>query len=1208
MDTREPDNSVETGGDMDEIWTMFSEESVEHLENIEDCLLSLEENSTDAEKIDSLFRSIHTVKGMARMLGLERLGNFVHRAEDVVGLVRDQGVAFDGEISDLLFEALDEIRSMVTGAVETREDPAMEHSKINERLEALYEQRQGDEVAQPAISCSDEAVNHKSPASIASGSMEEPCGSCALKDEPAEEFFKVEQHEDEQGLHEQGPGDEIDVPSTQGGIHLTDQDSEVDHHAGGDSDDAQASCVNDPEQLSAFIFLAEEEYPGFLQSISGCMSDSAALSEVAEAVEILSLAAEQMGFLQLQDLFEEIGKIAGRAGDNESCESEVKRIYSLAQETLECLKDIYKMAEAAGAHDGVFPFVLPEAMPAVSRYEGCAEHASDDEPEETATSPVESYEPGTECHAARDPESESPCNETNFSPDGLQASYSQEGDAAQELNQDFSDMHEEQEVIAIDPATDPESIRAFLFLIQEEFPKLRAAMEQVVSGRDRLDELRESVETISFAAGQMGYQLLKQAVDDLLDAGKLPSKERAELLEELGARLYDELNAVYNMAKEMGVETTLSQSDLSSLFIQRLNGDALAETARLGEAALGLRNFIEVMDAGGGNLSDTDRQCAEIAIESLRNLYHYCSFYELEPAARLAILLEDLFSRLYSGIISVSPELADITLQFQQELQKAFEADREGRQYSPAVISKLASRASDVISIQEDNRIAKVSRRILDLLDISPGLREVVTAENLHDIACFVRDGSLFYEVRADIDSDPDIAEKFLSWTDQVTFITNETLYEDNRSLYNFLLATSLTPEEMEEGIRNIDPSASFLTVRQCVVSEEGVSGDLFSTSEDTGHVFSEGDQSVQRQENLNRLLSGIEDITEARSMLHYVVEVLSDIDMQEYMDRLGRESVEGEILNNLFATLTQADGQMGIALGRIQESARELKTGRADVVLRHMEKTVRDINAFGNYGVCLRKRGGDVCIDSDILTALSEPLSRLAWFCTKKVAGDRKLRVNKGMSASADLEVYVTRSGDHVMVTVSVDGPGSSDAQIMDAAMELACDLEESLSTHRCRVRVESGKQSVLKFVLYFPFINAIMDAMVVRKGEVRYAIPIKAIQRILKPEKSDIAMASADGSKVLRLEDNLVPIIGLHDDRTLHEGQCGATCSLLVVVENQDTSLAMPVDELVGQQQVMMKPLSGALAGISGAAGCAILGGGEVGLVMDVNALGRA
>jgi two-component system chemotaxis sensor kinase CheA len=141
----------------------------------------------------------------------------------------------------------------------------------------------------------------------------------------------------------------------------------------------------------------------------------------------------------------------------------------------------------------------------------------------------------------------------------------------------------------------------------------------------------------------------------------------------------------------------------------------------------------------------------------------------------------------------------------------------------------------------------------------------------------------------------------------------------------------------------------------------------------------------------------------------------------------------------------------------------------------------------------------------------------------------------------------------------------------------------------------------------LCIPLTLAFLDSMVARLQNRLYAIPIDVISEVIKPDAEQVTRASADDIEVVRVRDELTQVCRLQhfyeeggEERPLVE-------QVLMVVQTTRGMLAVPVDEIVGQQQVTMKPLQGQIKDIRASAGYALLGSGEVAIALDCERLGQ-
>jgi two-component system chemotaxis sensor kinase CheA len=147
--------------------------------------------------------------------------------------------------------------------------------------------------------------------------------------------------------------------------------------------------------------------------------------------------------------------------------------------------------------------------------------------------------------------------------------------------------------------------------------------------------------------------------------------------------------------------------------------------------------------------------------------------------------------------------------------------------------------------------------------------------------------------------------------------------------------------------------------------------------------------------------------------------------------------------------------------------------------------------------------------------------------------------------------------------------------------------------------VASQSGKGST--FSIRLPLTLAILDGQLVRVGEQVYVVPLVSIVESLQVQRDQVN-AIAGKAELYRLRDDYLPIIRLHeafgvvpDSRHLEDG-------LLMVVEGNGQKAGLLVDDLLGQQQVVIKSLETNFKKVAGISGATILGDGTVALIIDI------
>jgi len=153
--------------------------------------------------------------------------------------------------------------------------------------------------------------------------------------------------------------------------------------------------------------------------------------------------------------------------------------------------------------------------------------------------------------------------------------------------------------------------------------------------------------------------------------------------------------------------------------------------------------------------------------------------------------------------------------------------------------------------------------------------------------------------------------------------------------------------------------------------------------------------------------------------------------------------------------------------------------------------------------------------------------------------------------------------------------------------------------------VQLESSAGHGTRVVIRLPLTLAILDGMAVSVGEETLILPLTYVLEALQPQAEDVRTVGGEG-RVLRVRGEYLPIVALN--QYYRYGQSEADDPLVVVVEADGHKLALEVDELIGQQQVVVKNIENNYRRIEGISGATILGDGRVALIVDVGGLVRA
>jgi two-component system chemotaxis sensor kinase CheA len=160
---------------------------------------------------------------------------------------------------------------------------------------------------------------------------------------------------------------------------------------------------------------------------------------------------------------------------------------------------------------------------------------------------------------------------------------------------------------------------------------------------------------------------------------------------------------------------------------------------------------------------------------------------------------------------------------------------------------------------------------------------------------------------------------------------------------------------------------------------------------------------------------------------------------------------------------------------------------------------------------------------------------------------------------------------------------------------------VKRNIDKLRGKVDVKSIQGQGTTLAIRIPLTLAIIEGMVVRVGDSRYTIPIVSIKESFQPRPQQITVTPG-GAEVVRIRGELLPVIRIHELYKVEPKSRDLEKGILIMVESDAQKSCLFVDELIGQQQIVIKGLSEYLGSVRGVSGFAILGDGEVSMILDI------
>ena len=341
---------------------------------------------------------------------------------------------------------------------------------------------------------------------------------------------------------------------------------------------------------------------------------------------------------------------------------------------------------------------------------------------------------------------------------------------------------------------------------------------------------------------------------------------------------------------------------------------------------------------------------------------------------------------------------------------------------------------------------------------------------------------------------------------------------------------------------------------------------------------------------------------------------------------------------------LEEKQHQVEVLLRKLQDIAAGLRLVPVSTLFRPMQRLVRDLARSTGKQLALKMEGEETELDKVVIEALHDPLVHMIRNSADHGIEPPEERKAAGKPEKGTITLRAAQRGGEVVIEVEDDGRGLNRQAILQKARErglLGPDDEPddrtlyqfifhpgfstakqitsvsgrgvgmdvvnaAVSEVRGRIEIDSKPGQGSKISICIPLTLAFLDSMIVVDKNILYAIPTENVKEVLQPRNGWLVQTSADNIEMVHVRDELIPIVRLEEFFRLEEDERDLHSRLLVIVRGERGGLAIPVDEIIGQQQVTIKPLQGHAKDIKAGAGWALLGSGDTALVLDTRRLG--
>ncbi|NOZ59808.1 MAG: chemotaxis protein CheA [Euryarchaeota archaeon] len=573
-----------------------------------------------------------------------------------------------------------------------------------------------------------------------------------------------------------------------------------------------------------------------------------------------------------------------------------------------------------------------------------------------------------------------------------------------------------------------------------------------------------------------------------------------------------------------------------------------------------------------------------------------------EGMASITHEMENLLDAIREGRVKVTSELVDTLFEAVDLLEAALDALREG----------------DEENIDAGEVSRKLSR-FVDSAEEAPGSAAGAGQQD-RDPAVAAMDGVKRVDIELDKDCTLKSVRAFMAFRELkelgeiVKCIPEEEKLEDGDfdRTFSIFLKTGAGDEEIKERILKKVSEVTRVEVTSVESSsggkEKGRGGDMKSVQ--TVRV------SIERLDSLMNLVG---ELVISKSRLFQIKNKYAIDELNEtlaYIDKLTTS---------------------------LQEEVQEMRMVEVRYVFDRFPRMVRDLAKKEGKKVEFVVEGKEIELDRTVLDEIGDPLVHLLRNCIDHGIEPPEERVEKGKSEVGRVLLRARRVKDHVEIVVEDDGRGIDPEKIKKVAVERGIISEkeaEGMSPEEARmlvfmpgfssaekvtdisgrgvgldvvrnkilalggtVELESEVDRGTRFVLKLPLTLAITKALLISAGGRTYAIPLNNVNEILNVRDEDITTVM--GQEVIQLRGRILPVYDLLELLGKPTNGDRKRSRPVVVVEKGGNLLGLAVDELIGQQEIVIKGLDGKLRDVRGFAGSTIMGDGRVSLILDIASL---